>query len=95
MARTKKIAITVDGELLAHAERLRRTTNESRSAVFSRALRTLLDEEARAAKVAAYIEGYRRIPETGVDWVDELSLASLAEVPWEESSAQRRQRKAS
>ena len=60
MARAKKIAITVEATLLARAERLRKNTNESRSAVFARALRVLLNEEERQRKIAEYIEGYRR-----------------------------------
>lgn len=86
MAKARKIAITVDGALLARAERLRRTTDESRSAVFTRALRALLHEEERRRKIAEYVEGYRQTPETRSDtrWIDEASVASLRDVPWED-----------
>lgn len=86
MAHAKKIAITVDASLFARAERLRRMTDESRSAVFARALRALLKEEERQRNVAAYVEGYRRMPETlgEVRWVDSASVASLADVPWDD-----------
>ena len=82
----KKIAITVDSRLLARAELIRRKTAESRSAVFARALRTLLKEEERARRIAEYIEGYRRIPETEAEigWIDAASAASLADVAWED-----------
>jgi metal-responsive CopG/Arc/MetJ family transcriptional regulator len=86
MARAKKIAITVDGALLARAEHLRRTTEESRSAVFARALRGLLREEERRSKITAYVEGYRRMPETEAEvaWVDAASVESLRDVPWDD-----------
>ena len=82
----KKIAITVEATLLARAERVRRRTAESRSAMFARVLRTLLTEEEHARRVAEYVEAYRRLPETPpeIRWVDELSAASLAEVAWED-----------
>lgn len=83
MARAKKIAITVDAELLTRVERLRGATAESRSAVFARGLRLLLGEEERAARVAAYVEGYRRVPETDLEWVNGLSIRSLTGLPWE------------
>jgi predicted transcriptional regulator len=87
MARAKKIAITVDGALLARAERLRRATDESRSAIFARALRAFLREEERQRKISEYVEGYRRMPEAASDvaWLDEASVASLRDVPWETS----------
>jgi metal-responsive CopG/Arc/MetJ family transcriptional regulator len=86
MARAKKIAITVEATLLARAERLRKNTNESRSAVFARALRELLNEEERQRKIAEYIEGYRRRPESAdeVAWIDASSIESLQAVAWDD-----------
>jgi metal-responsive CopG/Arc/MetJ family transcriptional regulator len=86
VAHAKKIAITFDAALFARAERLRRVTDESRSAVFARALRALLQEEERRRKIAEYVEGYRRVPETvgDVGWVDSTSVASLRDVPWDD-----------
>lgn len=86
MAHAKKVAITVDAELFARAERLRRSTDESRSAVFARALRALLREEERKRRSEAYVDAYRRVPETSseVEWVDSVSAAGLADVVWDE-----------
>lgn len=85
MARAKKIAITVDADLLARAERLRQRTDESRSAVFARALRALLDTQERERRIAEYVEGYRRQPETQqeIGWVDAASVAGVEHVPWD------------
>jgi metal-responsive CopG/Arc/MetJ family transcriptional regulator len=86
MTRARKIAITVDAGLLARAERLRRSTDESRSAVFSRALRALLGEEERQHKIARYIEVHREQPETAeeIAWIAAASAETLADLPWEE-----------
>lgn len=86
MARARKVAITVDAELLARAEKLRRKTDESRSALFARALRAVLKEEERKRKIAEYIEGYRRVPERAedVEWLDAAAVKALRELPWED-----------
>lgn len=80
----EKIAITVDPELLRQVEALRRRTKESRSAVFNRAARQMLNREAHAEKVERYVEAYTEQPETA----DEIAAAeaaariSLARLPW-------------
>ncbi len=63
MRKRGKIAITIAGELLAEAERLRKRTGESRSAVFERALAAYLAEGHRAEAARRYVEAYRRRPE--------------------------------
>ncbi len=84
MARTQKIAITVDADLLAQAERLRVKTAESRSAVFARALRELSSSEERRRQVERYVQTYREQPET----LAEIEAAArtahdvLRHVPW-------------
>ena len=86
MARARKIAITVDAELLARAEKLRRSTDESRSALFARALRALLAEEERKRKVAEYVEALRRHPEREdeMKWVLEAGKEALRDLPWDD-----------
>jgi hypothetical protein len=83
---TAKIAISLDQGLLASAERLRKTTGESRSALIVRSLRSLLAADERAAAAARYVEAYRAHPETVDDERDARALArrSLAALPWDE-----------
>lgn len=64
MARTSKIALSVDTTLLLHLERIRARTGESRSAAVGRALRMLTREDEHARLVADYVRAYREIPET-------------------------------
>jgi len=82
----EKVAISLDPELLARAERLRKETGESRSALVGRALRELLRAEERDRRVAEYVEAYRRVPETSreVAQVRTLARRSLAAVPWDD-----------
>ena len=85
--RAEKIAVSMEADLLARAERLRGITGETRSALVSRALRRLLQSEAQATKVREYLEAYRRCPETSVDERNARNLTSrsLANLPWEET----------
>ena len=82
---TTKIAISLPNELLRKVERLRKQTGESRSAVFRRAVELVFDEQQRAARVAAYVEGYRKHPETAdeVEAAEAAAMELLAEEPWE------------
>jgi metal-responsive CopG/Arc/MetJ family transcriptional regulator len=86
MASVDKIAISVDRELLVRAEKVRAQTGETRSALLSRALRVLIDQEELQDRVAEYVEGYRRAPEQAgeVALAAEVARRSLAAVPWEE-----------
>jgi metal-responsive CopG/Arc/MetJ family transcriptional regulator len=81
-----KIAISVDHDLLAAVEALRRTTHESRSSVFARAVRMLLRAEERRRLVEQYVDGYRRQPETASELAEaeELARASLEAAEWDE-----------
>ena len=84
---TEKVAVSLDAELLARVERLRRATGETRSAVFARALRQLVDAEAHARKVSEYVEGYRRIPETAneIESARSQTRRSLEGLAWDDS----------
>lgn len=82
----EKIAVSLDPALLSGVEALRRRTGESRSAVVARALRALLDEERRRARVAEYVEAYRRLPETPaeIEAASRLADEALAAVAWDD-----------
>ncbi len=82
----EKVAVSVDRDLLRRAERLRRTTGESRSALVSRALRQLLSDEERQARVEAYVAAYRSVPEDveATELAHALAARSLASIPWED-----------
>lgn len=83
---SEKVAISLERELFLRAERLRRASGESRSALVGRALRQLLRDEDVASDVKLYIEAYRRVPETSRDErrARQLARRSLAALPWDE-----------
>lgn len=87
MAKSEKVAITLDGELLDAAERLRRRTHESRSALIARALRRLLAEEDHRRNVERYVEAYREQPESAedVELARHLAESALSSVAWDET----------
>lgn len=82
---TTKIAISLPRDVACNVERLRKETGESRSAFILGAIRRLLDERKRAKDIAAYIEGYRRMPETAEDRVipESVVMESLSKEPWD------------
>ena len=84
MIKTEKVAVTVDKHVLGAAERLRKKTGESRSALVNRALRLLVSDEARREQVARYVQGYREHPETDDDVAvaRDLAAATLKALPW-------------
>jgi hypothetical protein len=88
MARNaEKLAISLDRELLRRAERLRRTTGETRSALMARALRQLLGTQERERQVAEYVEAYRRLPETPAVTRRARTLArrAVAQLDWDDA----------
>ena len=86
MPKTAKVAVTVDQDLLRAAEKLRERTHESRSGLFSRALRRLLQDETHRRARTRYIQAHRDQPETpsDVEWTEQLAAAALSSVPWED-----------
>jgi len=86
VGRAQKIAITVDADLLREAERLRRRTDESRSALFARALRGLLRKKELEEKIARYINAYREHPEAPGEIAasDKAAVTALRDLPWED-----------
>jgi metal-responsive CopG/Arc/MetJ family transcriptional regulator len=85
MGTVAKIAVSVDRATLREVERLRETTGESRSAFVSRALRRLIAEHEMQDRIAAYVDGYRRMPEqpVEVDAARDLARRSLESLEWD------------
>lgn len=84
MRKRGKVAVTVSAEVLAEAERERKRTGESRSAVFERAL-TMYFADRRAVEASRrYVDGYRRAPESAseVRVATAAALAALTAEPW-------------
>ncbi len=73
-----KVTVSVDPAVLRDAERMRRRTGESRSALVARALRVVLASDEKAQRVAQYVDGYRRMPETAGDEKSARALAARA-----------------
>jgi predicted transcriptional regulator len=86
VARTAKIAISLDRELLSRIERVRALTGESRSAVVSRALKQLTREEQHDRRVREYVQAYRDKPETAAEVGAARASAKrvLAALAWDE-----------
>ena len=87
MARaSEKVAVSLERDLFQRAERLRRASGESRSALVGRALRQLLREESLARDIEQYVQAYERTPETDQDERRARALArrSLSALPWDD-----------
>jgi metal-responsive CopG/Arc/MetJ family transcriptional regulator len=61
---TAKVAISLPEAVLKAVEEARKTTGESRSGYFRRAVVELLKLEVEKTRASQYIEGYRQMPET-------------------------------
>ena len=87
MGSTDKVAVSLDPRLLSRAEALRQRTGESRSALFARALRKLLDDEEHQRRVEQYVAAYRQQPESAAAVAAARATArrSLAALPWDDS----------
>lgn len=82
MSSAEKIAISLDPETLAEAERLRVKTGESRSALFARAVRALVSREEHVEKVRRYVDGYEQVPEAEAEAWQDSALKTLASQDW-------------
>ena len=85
MRKRGKVAVTIAADVLAEAERERKRTGETRSAVFERALTVYLAGQNRSAAARRYVDGYRREPERAAEVRAAVAtaLAALAEEPWD------------
>src|SRR5881394_4193191 len=84
----RKVAVSVSPDVLAAAERLRKHTGESRSAVFERALHGLLASVQRRARARRYVAGYRTHPERRAEV--KAALAAALEALAAEPGVERR-----
>ena len=85
MSQSAKVAVTIPKEIYRKVEQLRRATHASRSGVVQRALVLLLRQSERDERVRAYVEGYRKNPETDheIRAAEASAKRLLSEVPWE------------
>lgn len=85
MAKVAKVAISLPQDILKIVEQERKTTGESRSEFFRRAVEELLRQEREKVAVEKYIQSYQQTPETTEEVEEALSIAGavLAEEPWE------------
>ncbi len=79
--------MSISAAALAAAERLRKQTGESRSAVFERALQGLVAAEHQAEQRQRYVDGYRRLPESRgeVEAALASALTALGARHWDEA----------
>lgn len=85
ISKTAKIAISLPEDLLADIERERKTSGESRSEYFRRAVETLLGMQERSEVGEKYLQAYRKHPE-GAGEVEAARRAArnvLSQEPWE------------
>ena len=86
MQKVAKIAISLPKELLQGIDTERRSSGQTRSAFFRRAVEDFLRREREGAAIDRYVLGYEGHPETD----DEIALAeftaqrALEENPWAE-----------
>jgi hypothetical protein len=85
MRKRGKVAVTIAAPVLAEAERERKRTGESRSAVFERALTMYLADRRRVDAARRYVAGYRDEPESAADVrvAKALAMPALASEAWD------------
>jgi metal-responsive CopG/Arc/MetJ family transcriptional regulator len=81
-----KVTISLERDVFVRAERLRKRSGESRSALVGRALRELLRHDAMADEARRYVDAYRRMPETvaEVRRARRLARHGIIALPWED-----------
>ncbi len=84
MPKVAKVSISIPADTLRWADRERRSTGESRSELFRRAVVQLLEGQREQQAVERYVAGYIAKPEVGeeADYVDEISQELLVGEPW-------------
>ena len=80
-----KLAISLPRSLMKQMEKLRKDSGESRSLFIRRAIRHLIESQAKKRKIQQYVDGYSRNPETQeeVKAAEAAATYLLAEEPWE------------
>jgi len=84
--KTVKVAVSLPVKEFRQVEGARKQLRLSRSAVISEALKHWIASSQKQEKIQAYVEGYRRTPETAQDQKLFKSLAGkvLATEEWKE-----------
>lgn len=85
MRKRAKVAITIAAPVLAAAERERKRTGESRSAVFERALTEYFQARTRVEAMRRYSEGYQDAPEGAAEIraSTAMALSGLGSERWD------------
>jgi metal-responsive CopG/Arc/MetJ family transcriptional regulator len=78
------IQVPIDKELLARLDQRAAQKEISRAALIRQACTRYLRELEREEKIAQYVEGYRRFPETDRDVGETMAWLAAAELPAEE-----------
>ncbi len=83
-SRTIKVAVSLPADTYRKIEKTRKQRRISRSAVISEALRCWVASGQEQEKVHAYVEGYRRAPETVQEFkpFELLTYEALAAEEW-------------
>lgn len=80
-----KIAISLPRETARQVDRLCKETGESRSAFILKAIGRIFEERQRAKDIEAYVQAYRRHPDTPeeIQAAEASASALFAAEPWE------------
>jgi len=76
MPQSRKIAISLPGELMKKVEKQRKKTGESRSAFIRRALEARFERSERDALEERYVRGYLEHPETAEEVAEVEAMAA-------------------
>ena len=83
MPQTEKVAISLPIDLMRKIELIRKKTGETRSAFIRRSLERSFKESEREKRIQAYVEGYKRQPETTEEIAEaEAAAELLSQEPW-------------
>lgn len=92
---TKRVAISLPDDLFDDMERARSREGLDRSSWLQALIRERFKGRTRAEKIARYVEGYRRFPETADDlaWADAAARELFAPERPEHAPSVRRARR--
>ena len=85
MADSKKMAISMPGDLARKVEKVRKKTGETRSAFIRRVIEQAFADEEEKELIKRYQEGYLKYPETKEEIEETVAISReiLAGEPWE------------
>ena len=84
MPKTAKVAISLPQDILNNIEKERKARGESRSEFVRKAVEKELKGEKESSAIRAYIQGYKKMPETTeeIEMAQQTSLVVLSAEPW-------------